>query len=228
MGKENLNYGAISTRVKANSSTEVSDQTEENHDHNIDHTVSNSIRSNNRESDDSYTSDGHNHRCYCAIVLVRSVKGSIAKGQEVAEALAQGNLAVEVRASKDEIGVLVTNLGKAANDLRELIKKSMGITQNVNQAATDSAEAVSNVASSSEEIAASTEQVSAGFQEIAAAAEEISASGDELSISIKELEQMAIQGSKEAKEIEQRAQKLKTEAIAAQTKATGIYELLHN
>ncbi len=157
-------------------------------------------------------------------LLIRSFKGSIAKGQAVAEALAQGNLAVEVKSSKDEIGVLVNNLGKAANNLRELVKKSMSITQDVNQAASDSAEAVTNVATSSEEIAASTEQVSAGLQEIAAAAEEISASSDELKISIKELENMAIQGSQEAKEIEQRAQVLKSEAIAAQTKATGIYE----
>ena len=158
------------------------------------------------------------------IILIRSVKSSIANGQSVAEALAQGNFAVEVQASNDEIGVLVTNLGKATNNLRELIKMSVGIIQNVNQSATDSADAVTNVASSSEEIAASTEQVSAGLQEMAAAAEEISASSDELKTSIKELENMAIQGSQEAKEIEQRAQELKSEALAAKTKATGIYE----
>jgi len=158
------------------------------------------------------------------IVLIRSFKGSIAKGQAVAEALAQGNFAVKVQGGNDEIGVLVTNLGKAANNLRELIKKSIGVTQNVNQAATDSADAVTNVASSSEEIAASTEQVSAGLQEMAATAAEISASSDELKTSINTLDQMAIQGSKEAKEIEQRAQKLKSEAIEAQTRAAGIYK----
>ncbi|EHQ91672.1 methyl-accepting chemotaxis protein [Desulfosporosinus youngiae] len=158
------------------------------------------------------------------IIVVRTFRGSLAKGQAVAEALAQGDFTIEVSAGKDEIGMLVTNLGKAANSLRELIKKSMGITQDVNQAATDSADAVTNVASSSEEIAASTEQVSAGLQEMAAAAEEISASSDELKASIKELEQMALQGSQEAKEIEKRALELKTEAITAQTKAAGIYE----
>ncbi|MCB8814210.1 methyl-accepting chemotaxis protein [Desulfosporosinus shakirovi] len=158
------------------------------------------------------------------IILIRSLKGSIAKGQEVAEALAQGNLAVEVQASNDEIGVLVTNLGKAANNLRNLIKKSMGMTQEVNQAATDSAAAVKNIASSAEEIAASTEQVSAGLQETAAAAEEIAASSNELKILIRGLENMAIQGSEKAEEIKHRAQGLKSEVIVAKTKATGIYE----
>ena len=158
------------------------------------------------------------------IFLIRSFKGSIAKGQAVAEALAQGNLAIEVQANNDEIGALVTNLGKATKNLKELIKKSIDITQDVNQAATVSTDAVTNIASSSEEIAASTEQVSAGLQEMAAASEEISASSDELKISIKELEQMAIRGSQEAKEIGERAQVLKIEAIAAQTKAAGIHE----
>ena len=158
------------------------------------------------------------------IVLIRSFKSSIAKGQAIAEALAQGDFTMEVKASNDEIGVLVTNLGKATIKLRELIKKSISITKEVNQAATDSADAVTNVASSSEEIAASTEQVSSGLQEMAAAAEEIFASSDELKISIRELENMAVHGSQEAKEIEQRAQELKSEAIGAKTKATGIYE----
>lgn len=157
-------------------------------------------------------------------LLIRSFKRSIAKGQAIAEALAQGDFTVEVEAGKDEIGVLVTSLGKAIIKLRDLIKKSIGITQEVNHAATDSADAVTNVASSSEEIAASTEQVSSGLQEMAAAAEEIFASSDELKVSIRELENMAVQGSQEAKEIELRAQELKSEAIGAKTKATGIYE----
>lgn len=156
--------------------------------------------------------------------LIRSFKGSIAKGQAITEALAQGDFTREVEAGSDEIGVLVTNLGKAAIKLKELIKKSIAITQEVNQAATDSAAAVTNVAGSSEEIAASTEQVSSGLQEMAAAAEQIFASSDELKISIKDLENKAVQGSQEAKEIEQRAQALKSEAIGAKTKATGIYE----
>ena len=158
------------------------------------------------------------------LFIVRTIKTSIAKGMVVAEALAEGNLAIEAQGGNDEIGVLIGDLGKAARNLRELVTTSMQVTAEVNQAAVESNGAVNNVASSAEEIAASTEQVSAGFQEIAAAAEEIAASSDELKNSVNELEQMAFQGSQQAKEIEHRAQDLKDQALVAQTRAVGIYE----
>jgi len=156
--------------------------------------------------------------------IIRSVKGSIAKGQVVAEALAKGDFTVEVQSGHDEIGQLVQNLGKASSNLRELIRKSKGVTEKVNLATTGCEEAISNVASSSEEMAASTEQVSAGFQEIAATAEEITASSEELKRYILELEEKANYGSREANSIEKRAEELKGQAVEAQIKAAGIYE----
>lgn len=158
------------------------------------------------------------------IYIRRSVKTSISKGLVLAEALAEGDLTIEVQGSKDEIGVLITNLSKAAQMLRAMVKKSAEVTQDINQAAINSTEAVTNVASSSEEMAASTEQVSAGLQEIAAAAEEITSSSDELKSSIRQLEENANSGNIEAIAIEKRAKDLKQEAIQAQIKAQGIYE----
>jgi Methyl-accepting chemotaxis protein len=159
------------------------------------------------------------------VYITRTVKSSISKGLVLAEALAKGDLSINVQGGKDEIGVLVTHLGSAAKILREMLKKSLDVTKEVNQAALSSAEAVTNVASSSEEISASTEQVSSGFQEIAAAAEEISASSDELKNSILQLEEAAMGGNSEAKAIEMRAKGLKHEAIQAQARSTGIYEV---
>jgi len=158
------------------------------------------------------------------IYITSSLKSSISKGLILAEALADGDLTIEVQGGKDEIGVLVTNLGKATLMLREMVKKSTELTRDVNQAAINSTESVTNVASSSEEIAASTEQVSGGLQEIAAAAEEISASSDELKNSIRQLEENANSGNLKAKAIDKRAKELKQEAIQAQGRAHGIYE----
>jgi len=159
-----------------------------------------------------------------AVYIIRSVKGSIAKGQVVAEALAKGDFTVDAQGGKDEIGQLVQNLGKASSNLRALIRKSIGVAEEVNVAVTDCGEAITNVASSAEETAASTEQVSAGFQEIAAATEEITASSEELKRYIHELEEKAMYGSNQAGEIEKRAEELKGQAVEAQTKATGIYD----
>lgn len=159
------------------------------------------------------------------IYITRTVKSSISKGVVLAEGLAKGDLSVHVQGGKDEIGALVTHLGKAAGMLREMLKKSVDVSREVNQAALSSAAAVTNVAGSSEEITSSTEQVSSGLQEIAAAAQEISASSDELKSSIRQLEEAAAGGNSEAKAIETRAKELKQEAIQAQAKATDIYEV---
>ncbi|WP_407313224.1 methyl-accepting chemotaxis protein [Desulfosporosinus sp. SB140] len=158
------------------------------------------------------------------IVIIRSVKSSIARGMKVADALAQGDLTVDVQGGTDELGVLAGKLGDATRSLRQLVSSALIVTGEVKQAAFHSSEAVDSVASSAEEIAASTEQVSGGLQEVAAAAEEISASSDELRSSITVLGDNAREGSEEAKKIEQRAQELKAQAVSAQLKATAIYE----
>ncbi|MHB1653037.1 MAG: methyl-accepting chemotaxis protein [Desulfitobacteriaceae bacterium] len=159
-----------------------------------------------------------------AYTIVSSVRKSIAHGMQVAEALAEGNLAIDVHAGKDEIGVLVGNLGQAAHNLREMVSTALGVTREVQRAAAASNGAVQNVVTSAEQIAASTEEVSEGLQEVAAAAEQISASSDELRHAIGYLEEKAHHGNLEAKGIEQRAQELKVQANTALTKATGIYQ----
>ncbi|GAB6155180.1 methyl-accepting chemotaxis protein [Desulfosporosinus burensis] len=155
--------------------------------------------------------------------IMRSANKSIANGMLVAKALSEGNLVVEAKAGKDELGLLVGELGKAARSLREMIALAVGLNQNLQQATTSSREAIWRVTASSEEIAASTEQVSSGLMEISATAQQISASSQELRHSIAQMEGNARQGSQEAQEIELRAQQLKTEANAAVLKATGIY-----
>ena len=155
--------------------------------------------------------------------ITGTVRKSIAKGQMVAEALAAGNLTVVVHANKDEIGLLVANLGAATVQLRGMVNKAIGVVKNLDQAGKDSSMAVAAVASSSEEIAASMEQVSGGFQEIAAAAEEIAASSDQLKTCIRELEEKATTSNQEADEIDKRAKVLKQGAMEAQNRANDIY-----
>lgn len=155
--------------------------------------------------------------------IMRSANKSIANGMKVAEALSEGNLAFEIKGGKDELGLLVGELGKAARSLREMVALAVGVNENLQQATASSREAIWRVTTNSEEIAASTEQVSSGLMEMSAAAEQITASSEELRHSIAQMEGNARQGSQEAHKIELHAQQLKTEANAALIKATGIY-----
>jgi methyl-accepting chemotaxis protein len=158
------------------------------------------------------------------VFMVRSIKASIAVGMGVAEALAVGDLTVEVEGGKDELGVLANKLGQAARSLRALIADTMAVTDEVEKAAQNSSQAVDGATRNAEDIAASTQEVSAGLEEVAATAEEISASSDDLRTAITGLGEEALKGNKEAKQIEQRAQELKTRALTAQERAIELSE----
>lgn len=109
-------------------------------------------------------------------------------------------------------------------NLKNLIGKTVNVTQQVNLATSECVNAISGISASSEEMAASTEEVSAGFEEIAATAEEISASNEELNRTIKDLGQRAAEGNHQSMEIRKRANELKEQAIQAQTRSADIYE----
>ncbi|AFL99062.1 MULTISPECIES: methyl-accepting chemotaxis protein [Desulfitobacterium] len=158
------------------------------------------------------------------ILIIRSVKKSIHKGQVVAEALSAGDFTIEAQGGRDEIGQLVGHLDGAMKNLKNLIGKTVNVTQQVNLATSECVNAISGISASSEEMAASTEEVSAGFEEIAATAEEISASNEELNRTIKDLGQRAAEGNHQSMEIRKRANELKEQAIQAQTRSADIYE----
>ncbi len=157
------------------------------------------------------------------ILITRSTQRSILKGMEVAQALASGNLAIEVKGSKDEIGSLVVELGKAASSLREMLTLAIGVSQELSLRAASSREALSRISTGSEEIAASTEEVSSGLHEIASASEEIAASSAELRRTTQAMQEITGQGRVEAQRIEQRAEQLMMEAHNALQKANDIY-----
>ncbi|NMA68842.1 MAG: methyl-accepting chemotaxis protein [Desulfitobacterium sp.] len=158
------------------------------------------------------------------ILITRSTKRSIIKGMEVAQALASGNLAIEVKGSKDEIGSLVMELGVAASSLREMLTLAIDVSQELSQQAASSKEALARIATGSEEIAASTEEVSSGLHEIASASEDIATSSSELSKTAQMMQEITGQGRLEAQRIEERAEQLKMEAHNALQKANDVYD----
>lgn len=156
--------------------------------------------------------------------MVRSIKASIAKGMDVAESLAVGDLTIQVEGGKDELGILANKLGAAAHSLRALISDALAVMSEVEQATSDSTKAVDGATKNAEDIAASTQEISAGLEEVAATAEEISASSEDLRSSITELGEKAQEGNKEAQEIERRAQELKEQAVSARIRAAKLAE----
>jgi len=52
--------------------------------------------------------------------------------------LRKGNLAIDAQGGKDEIGVLIGDLGKAACKLREMVSTSVHVTKEVNETTVES------------------------------------------------------------------------------------------
>ncbi len=104
------------------------------------------------------------------VYLIRSLRHSIKQGQKVATELAGGNLVIEVQASKDEIGILVYELGKAASKLRGLIS---GVAQ-----------ASEHMAAASEELTASAEQHAQASGQVAASIAEVATGVDNQSLAV--------------------------------------------
>lgn len=152
-----------------------------------------------------------------------TIKRSVQHGIAMAQGLAEGDLTVEARSGRDEIGLLVKELNRAVQHLRGMLAVATEVADQVYQGAMTSTQAVEAVCDNAETIAASSEEVANGLQEVSMAAQRINSASMKLREAIKSVEEKARQGSQEAQRIEEKAVRLKAEAAEAIKKAGDIY-----
>jgi methyl-accepting chemotaxis protein len=127
-------------------------------------------------------------------VIARAITLPLARGVAFAEEITKGNLDVTLDLDrKDEIGKLASTLSTMGENLRQVVGKVRGVTD--------------NVASGSQELSSSSETLSQGATEQAASVEEISSSMEEMAANIKQnadnalqTEKISIQAAKDAQE----------------------------
>jgi methyl-accepting chemotaxis protein len=146
-----------------------------------------------------------------ARIITRSVTRPLARGVEVADRLAQGDLAVEiVDAGRDEVGQLLAAMQTMVAKLRQVVH--------------DVQTAVDNVAGGSQELSSSSEEMSQGATEQAAAAEEASASMEQMTSNIRQTADNALQTEKIAFKAAQDARdggRAVAETVAAMREIAG-------
>lgn len=157
------------------------------------------------------------------LTTMKATGKSINQGIRMAQRLAEGDLTVQGKTGRDEIGRLVQELNKAVQGLREMLAVATQVTEKVYQGARESTRGVEAVLNSAETIAASSQEVSGGLQEVSAAAQQINGFSNELRLAIISMEEKARQGSLEAQQIEDRAELLKKQANEAMKTAGNIY-----
>ncbi|MDD2733328.1 MAG: methyl-accepting chemotaxis protein [Desulfuromonadaceae bacterium] len=129
-----------------------------------------------------------------ALLITRSIKKPVSEGVAVANALAEGDLTVDIEVtSKDEIGQLMGSLKNMVDKLKQVVGDVISATD--------------NVASGSQELSATAQQMSQGATEQAASAEEVSSSMEEMASSIRQntdnamqTEKISIKSAKDANE----------------------------
>jgi methyl-accepting chemotaxis protein len=145
-----------------------------------------------------------------AWLITRSITRPVAKGVEVANRLASGDLTMEIEVqSKDEIGDLMKSM-------KEMLRSIRNVVNEVKHAG-------DNVSSGSQELSASSEQMSQGANEQASAAEEASSSMEQMGSNIKQnadnamqTEKIAVKSADDARE----GGKAVTETVSAMKQIT--------
>ena len=130
---------------------------------------------------------------FIAVWIARSVTVPLAKSVEVAQALAEGDLTVQIQVdSKDETGMLLSAMQAMVARLSQII--------------TEVRSAADNLTSASSQVSATSQSLSQGSSEQAASVEETSASMEEMSASV-------TQNTENAKLTDNMAQKASKEAV---------------
>jgi methyl-accepting chemotaxis protein len=112
--------------------------------------------------------------------------------------------------------------------IADIIRGVQEESDNVEKTTNTSVVSAENVHANLEEISATTEELSAGMQETSAATEEMNASTYEIETEVTRMKDKAISGEALAKEIKERAAKLKIETNLSKKNTTNIYEKTNN
>ena len=139
--------------------------------------------------------------------IARSISQPIREMSIVAQKVADGNLAVQIKqtSSKDEIGVLSDSFRKMLESLRLLIRQTGQASEQVaasseqlTASAQQSAEASNNVAQSIQQVASGSEKQVAAVNDTSAIVEEISATMEEVAATAGEMATLSNQTAKAA------------------------------
>ena len=152
-----------------------------------------------------------------AALLGRQVANPLKRVQEVIEAVADGDLTVEVKVkSHDEVGLVAVAVNKTVESMR----RAMGLVSN----------ATMELASTSEEMAAASQEVSASVEEVASTTNQFASTLDGLntnaqsvSHTVQNVSDQAVQGEKALEEIVEQMRELRksTQVLAKEVGDLG-------
>ena len=149
----------------------------------------------------------------------------IVRLMEAADQIAAGDLTQTVAiTSEDEIGRLGTSFNVMVSQLRDLLGQVTQTANQLNRASQQMVEVAQDNSATMQQIAASTEEISAGLETVSASTEEVTASSENMGANVHQVAQIADDGAKVAKTVEQQAVNLQQNARASSDTAHGMYD----
>lgn len=162
------------------------------------------------------------------VLLTRSISGPLKAANAHLSAFAMGDFSQDIPEKylirKDEMGELAGALMGVKQSMGEIISQIRNAIQQLNVTTADFSKTVGSTLSEMETVSASTEELSASFESVSASAEEITASTQQTSANISRLAGESNNGKKSAKEVEERAISLKSDALRSREVATDMYK----
>jgi methyl-accepting chemotaxis protein len=130
----------------------------------------------------------------------------------------------ELLKRRDEVGEIANYCRNMQTRIADIINGIQGESGRVRETANLSVENMELMNSSIQDISATTEQLSAGMQETSASTEEMNASTCQIEAQVADMKEKTLGGEGLAREIKERAVRLKEETVVSRKNASDIYE----
>ncbi len=157
-------------------------------------------------------------------VLTKNILKQIPTLLESYEKAKEGDLTVQAKTfSNDEISKLASGFNQMIESQRNVITKVIDETNNIIDVFNNAEKNIYELNGSIEEVSATTEQISAGMEQTAASMEEMSATSMEIENAVETMTRQVEDGLISAKEISNRANELKQNAITSSKTANDMY-----
>lgn len=140
------------------------------------------------------------------------------------DAISQGDLSKSIQAlSKDEMGTIAGELGKANKNIRNLVLEITQSTENISASSEELSATTEEISSMMTSVNESTSQIAGGSEDLSRITEEISASCEKMEQNTHKLTQKANEATKSSTEIKKRAVDIKEKAAQSIEEGNDIY-----
>ncbi|OAA86806.1 methyl-accepting chemotaxis protein [Clostridium ljungdahlii] len=163
-----------------------------------------------------------------AFFLGNKIASSISKEAnnilKFTDAISQGDLSKSIQLlSKDEMGIIASELGKANKNIRNLILEIMQSTESISASSEELSATTEEISSMMSSVNESTSQIAGGSEDLSRITEEISVSCEKMEQNTNKLTQKASEATKSSTEIKKRAVDIKEKAAQSIEEGNDIY-----